>query len=54
VVSKTERSNDMLLSTLANYLAATGAETASIVVRVHGVEVELDLFGLRDQATPVG
>lgn len=44
VVSRTERSNDMLLSTLANYIAATGAESASIVVRVHDVDVELDLF----------
>lgn len=34
----------MLLSTLGNYLEATGADSASIVVRVHGVDVELDLF----------
>ncbi len=45
VVSRTERSDDMLLSTLAGYLEATGAESASIVVRVNGVDVELDLFG---------
>lgn len=49
VVSRTERSDDMLLSTLANYLAATGAETASILVRVHGVDVELDLFEIRSR-----
>lgn len=46
VVSRTERSKDILLSTLANYLSATGAESASIVVRVHGIDVELDLFEL--------
>lgn len=45
VVSRTERNGDMLLSTLAGYLAATGAESASIVVRVHGMDVELDLLG---------
>lgn len=44
VVSRTERSDDMLLSTLGNYLEATGAESASIIVRVHGVDVEFDLF----------
>ncbi|RNI19857.1 helix-turn-helix domain-containing protein [Flexivirga caeni] len=44
VVSRTEHSDDMLLSTLGNYLAATGAESARIVVRVHGVDVELELF----------
>lgn len=50
VVSRTERSDDMLLSTLANYLAATGAESARIVVRVRGVDVELDLFSEGMQA----
>lgn len=50
VVSRTERSNDMLLSTLASYLAATGVESASIVVRVHGVDVELDLFEMQQKA----
>lgn len=44
VVSRTERSEDMLLSTLANYLSATGADAASILVRVNGIEVELDLM----------
>lgn len=44
VVSRTERGKDMLLSTLANYLTAAGAESASLIVRVHGVDVELDLL----------
>ncbi len=37
----------MLLSTLYDYLMATGAEGASIVVIVHGHRIELDLSGLR-------
>lgn len=44
VVSRTERGEDMLLSTLANYLAATGADAASIVVSVNGINVEFDLI----------
>jgi hypothetical protein len=38
----------MLLSTLYDYLMATGAEGASIVVVVHGRRIELDLSGLRN------
>jgi hypothetical protein len=38
----------MLLSTLYDYLTATGAETASIVVTVHGYKIELDLGQLHD------
>ena len=38
----------MLLSTLYDYLMATGAEGASIVVVVHGHRIELDLSGLRN------
>lgn len=49
VVSRMERSDDMLLSTLAKYLAANGAEDASIVVRVGGVDVELDLLDFAKQ-----
>jgi hypothetical protein len=37
----------MLLSTLYDYLTATGADSASIVVTVHGRRVELDLGRLR-------
>lgn len=48
VVSRTERSDDMLLSTFGSYLAATGADSASIVVHVNGVDVELDLLGTPD------
>ena len=47
VVSRLENRNDMLLSTLFDYLMATGAEAASIVVTVHGRKVELDLGQLR-------
>ncbi|MEU7744960.1 helix-turn-helix domain-containing protein [Nonomuraea sp. NPDC049158] len=50
VVSRLENRSDMLLSTLFDYLTATGAEGASIVVTVHGRRIELDLAQLR--ATP--
>jgi len=43
-----ENRNDMLLSTLFDYLTATGAESASIVVTVHGRRIELDLAQLRN------
>ncbi|MET8004161.1 helix-turn-helix domain-containing protein [Nonomuraea glycinis] len=46
VVSRLENRNDMLLSTLFDYLTATGAESASIVVTVHGRRIELDLAQL--------
>ncbi|HEY5857102.1 MAG TPA: XRE family transcriptional regulator [Aldersonia sp.] len=42
-VSKLERRDDLLLSTLRQYLAATGAEHPRIVVEKNGVEVSLDL-----------
>lgn len=48
VVSRLERRHDMLLSTLADYLHATGAEGARIVVTLNGMEVELDLEQFRD------
>jgi DNA-binding transcriptional regulator YiaG len=41
-VSRLESREDMLLSTLYDYLTATGADAASIVV-VHGQRIELDL-----------
>jgi DNA-binding XRE family transcriptional regulator len=47
VISRLEHRNDMLLSTLYDYLTATGADTASIVVTVHGYRIELDLARLR-------
>jgi len=47
VVSRLENRDDMLLSTLFDYLMATGAEGASIVVTVHGQKIELDLSRLR-------
>ncbi|MGD0687502.1 MAG: helix-turn-helix transcriptional regulator [Streptosporangiaceae bacterium] len=49
VVSRLEHRDDMLLSTLHDYLMATGAESAAIVVIVHGHRIELDLGRLRDQ-----
>jgi DNA-binding transcriptional regulator YiaG len=49
VVSRLEHRDDMLLSTLYDYLMATGAEGAGIVVIVHGQRIELDLGGLRSQ-----
>ena len=47
VVSRLEHHDDMLLSTLYDYLMATGAEGAGIVVTVHGQRIELDLAQLR-------
>jgi transcriptional regulator with XRE-family HTH domain len=41
-VSKVERQDDMLISTLASYLAALGA-TAEIVVLVGGQTITFDL-----------
>jgi transcriptional regulator with XRE-family HTH domain len=45
-VSRMESRGDILLSTLHDYLTATGADTASIVVTVHGRRIELDLGSL--------
>ena len=42
-VSRLENRDDMLLSTLYDYLTATGADGASIVVIVRGIKIELDL-----------
>ncbi|WP_016692966.1 hypothetical protein [Rhodococcus rhodochrous] len=42
-MSKIERRSDLLLSTLREYLAATGAEHPRIVVEKGGAEVSLDL-----------
>jgi transcriptional regulator with XRE-family HTH domain len=47
VVSRLEHRDDMLLSTLYDYLMATGADGADIVVTVHGQRIELDLSQLR-------
>jgi Helix-turn-helix len=48
VVSRLERRSDMLLSTLADYQHATGAEHPRIVVILNGMEVELDLDQFRE------
>jgi len=48
VVSRLEHRDDMLLSTLYDYLMATGAEGASIVVVVRGHRIELDLSGFHN------
>ncbi|HTJ71623.1 MAG TPA: helix-turn-helix domain-containing protein [Actinospica sp.] len=45
-VSRLENRQDMLLSTLASYLRATGVDGVSIVVTVHGEEYALDLGSL--------
>lgn len=42
-VSRIERREDLLLSTLRQYLAATGAVHPKIVVEKDGVEIALDL-----------
>lgn len=49
VVSRLENRDDMLLSTLFDYLTAAGAEGARIVVTLNGREVDLDLASLPDQ-----
>jgi DNA-binding XRE family transcriptional regulator len=51
-ISRLENRGDMLLSTLYDYLTATGADAASIVVTVHGHKIELDLGRLHDTAQP--
>lgn len=45
-ISRLENRQDMLLSTLASYLRATGADAASIVVTIHGTQYSLDLTGM--------
>lgn len=50
-VSRLESREDMLLSTLYDYLTATGADAASIVVTVHGQRIELDLGTIRTTHT---
>lgn len=52
-VSKLEKRQDMLLSTLASYLMATGADAVSIVVSVHGTEYAFDLTSLDPGAAEV-
>nr|WP_249277088.1 helix-turn-helix transcriptional regulator [Rhodococcus sp. 06-621-2] len=42
-ISRIERRDDLLLSTLRQYLAATGAEHPKIVAEKDGVEISLDL-----------
>jgi DNA-binding XRE family transcriptional regulator len=51
-VSKIERKDDMLLSTLRNYLEATGATDAriSLTVKGHTVEIPLRTLGLESPA----
>lgn len=45
-VSRIETRGDLLLSTLANYLAAAGAEHARVVLTLDGHDIELDLDAL--------
>ena len=54
VVSKTERREDMLLSTLMDYLSAAGVEDAKMVVHVNGREIELDLRTLQQPPAGLG
>lgn len=46
-VSRIESRDDLLLSTLSEYLEAAGATDSRIVVMLHGIEIELDLQSLR-------
>lgn len=52
-VSKLERQSDLLLSTLANYIRAAGAE-AQIVVTVAGQELRYDLAQLTNDPITAG
>lgn len=52
-VSRIENRDDLLLSTLRQYLAATGAVHAKIVVEKEGVEITLDLDSFRLVGTGV-
>ena len=45
-VSQLEKRNDLLLSTLRNYLTAAGATDPRIVVTINGHDVAVDLAGL--------
>jgi hypothetical protein len=47
-VSRLENREDML-SSVYDYLTATGADSASIVVVVHGQKIELDLRRTYDE-----
>lgn len=42
-VSQLEKRNDMLLSTLRNYIRAAGAENLRILVTINGEEVEVQI-----------
>lgn len=48
-VSRIESRDDLLLSTLSEYLEAAGATNSRIVATLRGIEVELDLRILRKQ-----
>lgn len=50
VVSKLERSDNMLLQTLLRYLSAAGADDVRIVVSMRGQEIEVDLGSIKDDA----
>jgi hypothetical protein len=45
-VSRIEARSDLLLSTLANYLAAAGAEHTRVLLTLDGRDIELDLDAL--------
>jgi len=49
-VSKTEQRHDMLLSTLANYFSAMGADDVKIVVRRGDREIEVAFDALSPKA----
>ncbi|MCH9731995.1 MAG: helix-turn-helix domain-containing protein [Actinomycetia bacterium] len=47
-VSRIERRDDLLLSTLRHYLVATGAEHPKIIAEKDGLEIVLDLDSFKD------
>lgn len=54
IVSKLERSDNMLLQTLLRYLNAAGADDVRIVVSMHGQEIEVDLDSVKDDLSKSG
>lgn len=53
-ISRIENRGDVLLSTLRNYLEATGASDPRIVVILDGRQVELDLTHIESRAASRG
>lgn len=51
-VAKTERRDDLLLSTLSAYIEALGGQAHIVVAFENGDEIDVDLRSLRQQPVP--